>query len=65
VGHVHLTDKNYAKFKKEVMKSSKVFILGASDSSCDTCCFTEALLDSLKENFDSKKYTAKVSLQFN
>lgn len=61
VGHIHLTDKNYAKFKKEVMLTSKVFILGASDSSCDQCCFTEALLDNLKILFDAKKYTGKVN----
>lgn len=59
---MHLTDANYAKFKKEVMAKSKVFILGASDSSCDQCCFTEALLNNLKLLFDSKKYTAKVSV---
>lgn len=61
VGHLNLTDKNYSKFKKEVMSSSKVFILGASDSSCDYCCFTEELLSNLKVLFDKKKYTGRVS----
>lgn len=59
VGHLNLTDKNYARFKKDVMASSKVFILGASDSSCETCCFTEALLNNLKILFDKKKFTGK------
>ena len=54
VGHINLTDSNYIKFKKDVMATSKVFILGASDSSCEQCCFTEALLNNLKVLFDTK-----------
>lgn len=61
VGNIHLDDKNYAKFKKDVMATSKVFILGASDSSCDTCCFTEGMLSHIKMLFDVKKYTGRVS----
>ena len=61
VGHIHLTDANYSKFKKEVMATSKIFVLGASDSSCDQCCFTEELLSNLKILFDTKKYTGRVS----
>jgi len=61
VGHINLTDANYAKFKKEVMATSKIFVLGASDSSCDQCCFTEELLSNLKILFDTKKYTGRVS----
>jgi hypothetical protein len=60
VGHIHLTDANFKKFKKEVMATTKVFILGASDSSCDQCCFTETLLDNVKEKFDKKVHTGKV-----
>lgn len=61
VGHIQLTDANYSKFKKEVMATSKIFVLGASDSSCDQCCFTEELLSNLKILFDTKKYTGRVS----
>lgn len=59
VGHLNLTDKNYIKFKKEVMSTTKVFVLGATDSSCESCCFTEGLLNNLKILFDDKKYTGK------
>ena len=61
VGHLNLTDDNYSKFKKDIMATTKVFVMGVSDSSCVQCCFTEALLDNLKSSFDSKQYTAKVS----
>ena len=33
--------------------------MGASDSSCKSCCQTESLLDQLKEAFDKFEYSAK------
>jgi len=56
VGHTHLTDKNYAKFKKA---NKKMFVLGVSDSSCNRCCFTEQVLNYLVETFDSATYAGK------
>ena len=55
-GHIQLTDKNYAKWRKD---NEKLHILGVSDSSCKDCCHTEQILEKLKEKFDSKVYTAK------
>jgi hypothetical protein len=49
VGDVFLNDENYMKFKKK----HKVFILGASDSKCESgsCCHSETVLKSLQKQF--------------
>jgi hypothetical protein len=41
VGDMNITANNFDKIKKE----NEVFILGISDIQCDTCCFTEGILD--------------------
>jgi hypothetical protein len=56
VGHVHLTDDNYADYIKKY-KNGGAFVLAASDSSCGEgiCCHSEKLLDKLTTIFDSKQ----------
>jgi hypothetical protein len=56
VGDVNLTDKNYATFKKK----NQLFVLGLSDSTCETCCHSEPLLSRLREEFQVGNYLNKV-----
>lgn len=55
-GHKLLNNNNFKKWKES---NKKLAILGVSDSSCNVCCHTEAILDKLKKEFDAKKYTGK------
>jgi len=58
VSDFNLTDKSYANFKKK----NSLFILGMSDSTCQSCCTSEPLLNKLRQDFQSGNYMNKVWL---